>query len=351
MKENKQDIFKELMRRKLREESLPDNKDAALWEKILADISGEDKIRKIEKRKNHFIWYAAAAIVLLCLSAGIGVFLLTGNRHNIARTKVEEQKQIASEQTGEKTHEAYEEASGREAPATITDNSPRNKKDVSVSSDPFSHALSVEAREEVLTRQLSDGSTVSLNTGSKVTIPENFEQKRNILLEGEAYFEVKSDNSRPFSVYFDGYRLEVVGTRFNVRNISGEDFKEVSVTEGIVRVFVHEGGQGTEVRKGEQLKLSKERAPELLKVDADNFIFWKTGRLEFKRAGMEEVATLLEREYKEKIILDPNVKSCRFTGDLSELTFEEALKVLGMTTALKIERAKDKVYITGAACE
>ena len=145
--------------------------------------------------------------------------------------------------------------------------------------------------------------------------------------------------------------LEVVGTRFNVRNVAGESVKEVSVSEGIVRVFYEPGAEGILVKQDEQLRIEKGKRPELIKVDADNFISWKTGKLKFRNASMEEVAILMERMYGKKINLELSIKDCKFTGDLSDLTLDEALQVVGMTTSFKIEKNKEKVYISGAGCE
>ena len=72
---------------------------------------------------------------------------------------------------------------------------------------------------------------------------------------------------------------------------------------------------------------------------------------QFVKTALDEVFTILSRQYKEEIVLAAQVKKCKFTGDLSGLTFEEALKVVSLSASLKVESSDNKLYITGPGCD
>jgi len=89
---------------------------------------------------------------------------------------------------------------------------------------------------EVDTIGLSDGSTVTLNTSTLIQVAFNEGQRNVTLLNGEAYFEVESDQQRPFVIDTGSKKIRVVGTKFNVRRADNE--VRVAVVEGKVAVSV-----------------------------------------------------------------------------------------------------------------
>src|SRR3546814_509770 len=85
--------------------------------------------------------------------------------------------------------------------------------------------------------QLSDGSTVWLNSGSKLAYPASFnEDKRKVYLEGEAIFEVTHDKSHPFMVIAKDFEIEVLGTVFNVSNYSDDPSINTVLKNGSVKI-------------------------------------------------------------------------------------------------------------------
>ena len=70
---------------------------------------------------------------------------------------------------------------------------------------------------------LPDGTTVYLNTNSKIIFPKRFEKnKREITLKGEAFFEVTKDKNRPFIINVNEAQVEVLGTSFNILSNSSQ---------------------------------------------------------------------------------------------------------------------------------
>ncbi|MEK6552667.1 MAG: FecR domain-containing protein, partial [Bacteroidota bacterium] len=90
---------------------------------------------------------------------------------------------------------------------------------------------------------LSDGTIITLNADSKLKYPARFTNgTREIYLEGEAFFEVKQDTSRPFIVHSGNISTTVLGTKFNVSAFPNEKNIAVSLVEGSVKVSKEESG-------------------------------------------------------------------------------------------------------------
>ncbi|HAH52641.1 MAG TPA: hypothetical protein DCL80_15835, partial [Balneola sp.] len=71
---------------------------------------------------------------------------------------------------------------------------------------------------------LSDGTKVYINSDSKIIIPKVFKSnKREVFLEGEAFFEVAKNPNKPFLIRTKGAIVEVLGTSFAVRNYPGDN--------------------------------------------------------------------------------------------------------------------------------
>jgi ferric-dicitrate binding protein FerR (iron transport regulator) len=86
---------------------------------------------------------------------------------------------------------------------------------------------------------LSDGSTVELLPGSKISYPENFNPvKREVILTGEATFDVARDVAKPFSVYCNSVLITVLGTRFTVNSYEANTLTKVILHDGRVMVKI-----------------------------------------------------------------------------------------------------------------
>src|SRR5688572_25041678 len=89
--------------------------------------------------------------------------------------------------------------------------------------------------------QLPDGSLVTLNAGSKMTINESYGiAARDIWLEGEAFFDVKHNKELPFIVHTPAMNIKALGTTFNVKAYPGEKATETSLVNGLVEVTLKE---------------------------------------------------------------------------------------------------------------
>ena len=89
------------------------------------------------------------------------------------------------------------------------------------------------------TLTLSDGSTVDLSPNSTLSYPENFNSlKRDVVLNGEATFNIAKDGAKPFSVYSNSVLISVLGTRFTVNSYKAENTTKVVLHDGKVMIKV-----------------------------------------------------------------------------------------------------------------
>jgi len=350
MKNSKEkDLFKETIREKFRDEFLLTDRDNDIWNKVCQDIKGS---KTIPFYKKNTWWYAAAAILVLASALTVSILLLKQKQQVIPAEVTAQNIDMVSSPSSV----AESEVTEQKAPAVTSSSHP--KKTIPVREDKnsptapdFANAENYSSTNTTIVKNLEDGSVVTLNTDTELKTEKTFYQNRNVLLNGEAFFDVKTDKAHPFTIYFDRYKLEVVGTQFNVRNRKGENYKEVTVLEGIVKVFNPASSENILVTKGQQLTLSAQGGTELKQVNPENFLSWKTGKLDFQKATLEDVAFILSRNNDAQITLDDSIKKCKFTGDLSGLSIEEAVQVLTLTNALTAEKTDGKFHLTGSSCE
>lgn len=171
-----------------------------------------------------------------------------------------------------------------------------------------------QVREIVLT----DGSVVSLNTNSEISVAFT-EQARNItLLKGEALFDVAKNKSRPFVVSAGGAQVRAVGTSFTVSHLP-EKPVQVLVREGIVELQRTDVPQAPPVRATANVRaIIPPDAPivtvtmpeEKLARDLE----WQHGRISLDDETLAEAANEFARYSEVRIIVDPEVSGRTVTG-------------------------------------
>ena len=180
--------------------------------------------------------------------------------------------------------------------------------------------------------QLTDGTVVWINSGSKLKFPTKFTgTKRELYLDGEAYFDVAHDASRPFIIHTGKVATQVLGTAFDIKAYGSNEF-DVTVARGKVSVGLIDQQLG--VLTAEQglsynsiSKLSKRYPVTLSKLR------WMFGDLVFDNMRVDDAAKTLERWYDVKITLtDPQIRSRRFSA--SFLKHEHIGQVLNVLSVI-----------------
>ena len=164
--------------------------------------------------------------------------------------------------------------------------------------------------------RLPDGSTVIISSGSKLNYPSSFDglARREVYLEGQAFFDIKHNASKPFIVHAGQFETTVLGTAFNIKAFPGDIDITVTVTRGKVKVSDQNRTLGI-ILPHQQIACNKQKANSTLKtVDTDTYLDWKAQDLLFDDVTVAEAAELLEERFNVNITFsDQLIKSNRFT--------------------------------------
>lgn len=196
---------------------------------------------------------------------------------------------------------------------------------------------------------LSDGTKVWLNKGTVLIASQPFtENRREVLLVGEGYFEVAKDESKPFYVKTAQLSTRVLGTHFNVISYPGTKNTEVTLYEGKVELTDAETKTNSVMLKpGERATFSKKDKNFFVKeVDISKPAAWRNGCIYFYDEDLYAIAQKLEFKFQTQIIIvDDEVGKLRFTADFDKETLEEILKLLSEAHAFDYTKTQDGIII------
>jgi transmembrane sensor len=209
---------------------------------------------------------------------------------------------------------------------------------------------------KLLQLSLSDGTQVWLNADTKFRYPEEFGTgDREVYLEGEAFFDVRKDAARPFRIHSGKLTTTVLGTSFNVKAYGADDLSEVAVITGKVSVIhTRAGKHSSEVllQPGQKAILTK--GTDLLSKeifnDRDRYTSWKEGKLIFEDAPVAEVISSLGRYYNIDIQLAQALRSCKVTATFDPMPLEKVMYLLCFTLNAEYIHTGNHYSISGAGC-
>jgi ferric-dicitrate binding protein FerR (iron transport regulator) len=181
---------------------------------------------------------------------------------------------------------------------------------------------------------LSDSTKVFLNSMSRLVYPVKFSgDKREVTLEGEAYFEVRKDRQHPFIVTVNGMQINVLGTSFNVNAYPDELKVYTTLVEGKVMInpanqedkkwILEPNQQAAFGRSDSEVKISD--------VDAKLYMQWTKGTYTFTDQPLDEIMKSLSRWYDFTYSFsDESLKTIRFEGGLNK--YESIEPILDIIT-------------------
>ncbi len=197
---------------------------------------------------------------------------------------------------------------------------------------------------------LADGSTVTLDAGSKLSFPKVFAgNTREVFLSGEAYFEVTHYPQKPFVIHANKGIVTVLGTKFNVRAWQfGNNEVKVVVADGKVslRSDSHNHGIAAIINKGKMSYLTnvslEASIPE--KVNVESHLAWMKRELILENAPLNEVLDKLSRWYDLQFELpSPVYNKVRITGTFRKKSVDHILEAIALMTRLDYKRNNNKI--------
>ncbi|WP_462347757.1 FecR family protein [Butyricimonas faecihominis] len=195
---------------------------------------------------------------------------------------------------------------------------------------------------------LADGTSVMINSDSKLSVPDRFEGKeRRVRLEGEALFHVAQDVEHPFIVETDGGDVTVLGTVFNVNAYLGEDYVQTTLVEGRVAFQGKGMTDARTIAPGEQITYDVQtNSVNVEKVATRIYTAWTEGKWIIEGERLDEIMKQLARWYDVTVFYqNAEAKDLVFTGDLEKYSnCNVILDIISMTTNVEFE-LKDRVII------
>lgn len=202
--------------------------------------------------------------------------------------------------------------------------------------------ITYTAQNEKMEVVLPDGSEVTLNFQTTISYPEDFKGKnREVELKGEAFFNVVPDAQKPFIITANEAQIKVLGTSFNIycRDKSGA---EVIVEEGLVQLSQNANQNKIINLEPGYIGILKDK--ELIKKanPDNNYLSWKTRRIEFHNNNLTYVFSCIERTYNVTIeILDSEIHTYLHTGVLYNQSLENALEAIETAHHISIQKQGD----------
>ncbi len=211
---------------------------------------------------------------------------------------------------------------------------------------------------------LNDGSSILLQKGSRLSYPANFEgDKREVYLDGEAFFEVAKDAEKPFFVFANELVTKVLGTSFTIKAYKGQKDIQVIVRTGKVSVFKLneiQNSKNTIISEGvvivpnQQIKFDKEKSnfskslveqPEMLsEMPAYDF--------EFKDISASNVFATIQKAYGISIVYDEELlKECPVTASLSDEPLYGKLALVCNAIEAEYQLIDGQIVISSKGCK
>jgi ferric-dicitrate binding protein FerR (iron transport regulator) len=178
---------------------------------------------------------------------------------------------------------------------------------------------------------LSDGTEVWLNATSKLRFPFSFGgSRREVYLEGEAFFTVAEKAAQPFIVHTEKSDIEVLGTTFNVSAYKNGIMSTALISGAIASKT---GNSQVVLKPGQEAVLEGNKF-DVRKFDEDEVLAWMRGIYIFHNTSLKDIGGVIERWYGVKVVFDnPEIAGKKFTGGLEKMQnidyFLETLQIVG----------------------
>ncbi len=198
---------------------------------------------------------------------------------------------------------------------------------------------------------LPDSSIVYLNSGSDIKYElNNANNLREVYLNGEAWFHVKKDRSKPFIVHTPCYNVRVLGTKFNVSSYSDEESVTTTLEEGSIQILEAQAINKKDqiiLKPGEQLSYDKKNKKIFRKkVDTRLYTSWRKNELIFLDTKFQNLIKLLEHKYGVDIeVKDSTILNSHFSGTIKNESISEVLNIIQYTHPITYQVNGNKIII------
>lgn len=192
---------------------------------------------------------------------------------------------------------------------------------------------------------LPDSSVVWLNSNSTISYPRHFIGNiREVNLNGEAFFKVKANKQRRFTVITpDRMSVSAYGTEFNVSSYKQDEYANATLSKGHIQVQVK--GQIADLTVGQTATFNRTNSKlTVQESDVWEKTGWREGKIIFRRTGIQEIANILSRHYNVQLIVDGhNLSDYVFSATFTNENIEEILDILKLSAPMQYRILPSKV--------
>lgn len=190
---------------------------------------------------------------------------------------------------------------------------------------------------------LPDSSKVWLNAGSSIKYPLHFEDgERHVSLNGEAYFEVRSNKKNPFIVHTKKMEVCATGTAFNVEAYLKDSMTAVTLVKGVVDVKID--NKNMVLNPGEKMDCNHITGNESIDItDTYKWCSWKDGVLAFRNDPLEYVFKRLGQMYNINFVIrDNSLKQYIYHATFEGESLDEILHLLEVSAPIRYNKVQDR---------
>ncbi len=230
---------------------------------------------------------------------------------------------------------------------------PNDKEKISkIKSDiPISDWAKYEnSSAKILKVVLPDGSIVLLQPKTQLSYNQSDRLYRQVNLKGEAFFDVKRDETRPFLIYSGKMTTTVLGTSFNVKAYPTMETFEVSVVTGKVSVKNETEKEIILLPKQQVVLATKTDEMQVNALPLDKTFYWELSSLQFDDTNMEDVVKSIEHNFNVKIELSPKLQNCRLSGNFDNVHLSTILEVICRSIEAEYVIDGQNISLKGNGC-
>lgn len=191
---------------------------------------------------------------------------------------------------------------------------------------------------------LEDGTIVQVNAASELSFPTHFKKHlRQVRLQGEGYFRVKSNPQSPFNVLLGTLNVQVTGTTFNIRAYEAEKNIRITLVEGSVNVREGQKVLAT-LSPGEQFTYQKTTGEyNTTQANISAITGWTEDKFVFRNEPIDNIMAELSRWYNVEISVSEDIQDIRYSGILSrKQPLTDILNILQLTNELDFKFYRDR---------
>lgn len=194
---------------------------------------------------------------------------------------------------------------------------------------------------------LADSSTLILNGGSTVYVSKDMSQTRKIaLVDGESFFDIHHDASRPFIVQTGEITTMVLGTAFNIRYFRDISQFNINVVRGKVSVKGKETAENI-LTQNQSLAVNIQTGLHRKQLLTEPVADWQKGIIQLDNSSFEETCIIIKKSFNITMeAADKEVEKSHYSAQLpADITPQKAMEILAAIHHFKVERSNDSTFI------